>query len=87
MTTHSPYILYALNNCMEGFSVSDKLPDEIKATIKASASFVNPDDVNIWQIRDGRLESIKEGDDIGEHYFNEIMNSVLDDYYKIQAYK
>ena len=30
---------------------------------------------------------IKQGDSIGEHYFNEIMNSILDDYYKIQAYK
>lgn len=87
MTTHSPYILYALNNSIEGFSVSDKLPESIKSTIKSSSSFINPDDVNIWQIRDGRLETIKEGDSIGQHYFNEIMNSVLDDYYKIQAYK
>lgn len=87
MTTHSPYILYALNNSIEGFSVSNKLPESIKSTIKSSSSFINPDDVNIWQIRDGRLETIKEGDSIGQHYFNEIMNSVLDDYYKIQAYK
>lgn len=87
MTTHSPYILYALNNCMDGYSVSDKLPENLKATIKAASSFINPDDVNVWQIRDGRLEAIKQGDSIGEHYFNEIMNSILDDYYKIQAYK
>lgn len=87
MTTHSPYILYALNNCMDGFSLSDKLPESIKSTIKSASSFINPDDVNIWQIRDGKLESIKEGDSVGQHYFNEIMNSILDDYYKIQAYK
>lgn len=87
MTTHSPYILYALNNCMDGYSVSDKLPDNLKSTIKSASSFINPDDVSVWQIRDGRLESIKEGDSLGQHYFNEIMNSILDDYYKIQAYK
>lgn len=87
MTTHSPYILYALNNCMSGYSVSGKLPDKIKATMKSAASFINPDDVNTWQIRDGKLESIKKGDRIGEHYFNDIMNSILDDFYKIQAYK
>lgn len=87
MTTHSPYVLYALNNCMDGFSVSDKLPESVKSTIKAASSFINPDDVNIWQIREGKLESIKEGDSVGQHYFNEIMNSILDDYYKIQAYK
>lgn len=87
MTTHSPYILYALNNCMDGYSVSDKLPESLKSTIKSSSSFINPDEVSVWQIRDGRLESIKEGDAIGQHYFNEIMNSILDDYYKIQAYK
>lgn len=87
MTTHSPYILYALNNCMDGYSVSDKLPENVKTTIKAASSFINPDDVNVWQIRDGRLEAIKQGDSIGEHYFNQIMNSILDDYYKIQAYK
>lgn len=87
MTTHSPYILYALNNCMDGYSVSDKLPDNLKSTIKSASSFINPDDVSVWQIRDGRLESIKEGDSLGQHYFNVIMNSILDDYYKIQAYK
>lgn len=87
MTTHSPYVLYALNNCMDGFSVSDKLPENLKSTIKSAKSFIDPDDVNIWQIRDGKLESIKEGDSVGQHYFNEIMNSILDDYYKIQAYK
>lgn len=87
MTTHSPYILYALNNSMDGYSVSDKLPENIKSTIKSASSFTNPDDVNIWQIRDGKLESIKDGDSVGQHYFNEIMNSILDDYYKIQAYK
>ena len=87
MTTHSPYVLYALNNCMDGYSVSDKLPENVKTTIKAASSFINPDDVNVWQIRDGRLEAIKQGDSIGEHYFNQIMNSILDDYYKIQAYK
>ena len=87
MTTHSPYILYALNNCMSGYSVSGKLPDKIKATMKSAASFINPDDVNTWQIRDGKLEPINKGDRIGEHYFNDIMNSILDDFYKIQAYK
>lgn len=87
MTTHSPYILYALNNCMDGYSVSDKLPESIKSTIKSTSSFINPDDVSVWQIREGRLESIKEGTTIGQHYFNEIMNSILDDYYMIQAYK
>lgn len=87
MTTHSPYVLYALNNCMDGFSVSDKLPESLKSTIKSASSFINPDDVNIWQIRDGKLETIKDGDSVGQHYFNEIMNSILDDYYKIQAYK
>lgn len=76
MTTHSPYILYALNNCMDGYSVSDKLPENIKSTIKSASSFINPDDVNIWQIRNGKLESIKEGDSVGQHYFNEIMNSI-----------
>lgn len=87
ITTHSPYLLYALNNCMSGYSVSGKLPDRIKSTIKSASSFINPDDVGVWQIGDGRLETIKKGDSIGEHYFNKIMNSILDDYYKIKAYK
>lgn len=87
MTTHSPYVLYALSNCMEGYSISDNLPDSLKIIIKSASSFINPDDINVWQIRDGKLENIKYGDSIGEHYFNQIMNSILDDYYKIQAYK
>jgi predicted Mrr-cat superfamily restriction endonuclease len=51
----------------------------------------NEPSINYWWLaanpKQWKIEELKEGDSIGQHYFNEIMNSVLDDYYKIQAYK
>jgi len=85
LTTHSPYILYALNNCMMGFNVKDKLEaDEIKE-LKSARAWINPDKVSIWEVEEGKgtLKSIKDPTTgtVNKHYFNKIMNSLLDEYY------
>lgn len=42
-----------------------------------------PDFVSVWQIKDGSLVNIKDvrTHTIGKHYFNDVMNDMLDDYY------
>jgi len=85
LTTHSPYILYALNNCMMGFNVKDELDtDEIKE-LKSKQAWINPDKVSIWEVEEGKgtLKSIKDPTTgtVNKHYFNKIMNSLLDEYY------
>lgn len=90
ITTHSPYILYALNNCMLGFLVKDDMPEVEKETLKSNLSWINPDLVSVWEIEEnkGTLVNIKNEDTktISKHYFNKIMNEVMDEYYEMLSY-
>lgn len=57
LTTHSPYILYALNNCMLAGLVELKNPDaaeKLSDTIK-----INPAEVGLWLLKDGEIKSLQ----------------------------
>lgn len=88
LTTHSPYVLYALNNCMLGFRVKKVIPADVKQELLCSESLIDPDCVSIWEIEKGTLKSIKnkETGSISKHYFNKIMNEVMDEYYEMLNY-
>ena len=86
-TTHSPYILYALNNCMMGYLVKDKMPEAKKEKLNCSASIINPESVSIWQIKEGKTSKIQAKDGlIGQNYFDENMKEVMDDFYSMLNY-
>ncbi len=89
ITTHSPYTLYAVNNCMLGFLVKDELDEDDIAHLACLNSVIDPDKVSVWQITDtGTLENIKNSavGIIGNHYFNEVMNDTLDEYHLMLNY-
>lgn len=88
VTTHSPYILYALNNSMLFGQLKDVLPQDVKDSLACRDAWITPDMVGVWQIEDGKLINIKEEttQTIGKHYFNDVMNGVLDDYYRMMPY-
>lgn len=88
LTTHSPYILYALNNCIMGWLVKDNMPEDIAKSLESYHSWIDPKDVSAWQIKDGTLISIQEQrtNSIGKHYFNEVMNETMDEYYMMLNY-
>lgn len=89
LTTHSPYILYAINNCMLSYKVKDNLDEDEKESLQSYGSQINPEMVSIWQIKDnGTLSNIKTSPLglVGEHYFNEIMNETLDEYHLMLDY-
>jgi hypothetical protein len=82
ITTHSPYILYALNNCMLGKLVADRLSDDEWKAVKCRSSLIDPKEVSIYQIKNGELYSIQQEDGlIGENYFDANMKEIMDDYY------
>ena len=83
VTTHSPYILHAFNNSMILGQVQTELPEEIKKELDCKDAAILPEFVSVWQISDGSLVDIKDGrtKTIGKHYFNDVMNDMLDDYY------
>ena len=88
LTTHSPYILYALNNCMLGFQVKETMPKTEQESLASRQSWIDPSLVSAWEIKDGKLVDIKNSrlNTIGDHYFNTIMNEVMDEYYAMLKY-
>lgn len=93
ITTHSPYILYALNNCMMAWLVREKMPEEEMKELACYGSFIDPALVSVWEIKDGKLRSVSENGTIQEedglvnrNYFDEIMKEVMGDFYKMLNY-
>jgi len=92
ITTHSPYILYALNNCMMGYLVDAQLQGEEKNEYFANVfpsqqAWVNPKLVSVWEIEDGKLRNIQDkGNIISENYFDQKMTELTDEYYQMLSY-
>ena len=88
IATHSPYILYALNNAMLAYYVKDTIIDEVKDEISCLDAAYNPELVAVWQIEDGRLIGIDEGNVtiqdskhlIRKNYFDETMGNIMNDF-------
>lgn len=75
VTTHSPYILHAFNNCMILGQVQENLTEELKAELDCRDAAIIPEFVSVWQISDGCLVDIKDArtNTIGKHYFNDVI--------------
>lgn len=83
LTTHSPYVLYALNNCMMAGLVSDKMNKKELSKLKCNHSKVSPSSVSIYEIRDGVVDKKIQGEDglISDNYFDQKMKELMDDFY------
>lgn len=90
ITTHSPYILYALNNCMMGGLVGDKMPQEEKEELDSynRKAWIEPKCVSLWQIKDGEMSSFENNKTgtIGNHYFNDVTSDTMSEYYDMLMY-
>lgn len=95
MTTHSPYILYALNNCMLAYLVRDKVDKEMAAKIECLPYALNPKDVSVWSLQDGYVRDANgqanntiqdERGLVRKNYFNEVMRQVMGDFNKLLEY-
>lgn len=92
MATHSPYILYALNNCMLGYLVRNDVPANFLDQVD---SWINPKEVSVWELRDGRLSSeidsetltLQDKDGlIRGNYFDRIMHNIMADFTNYSIY-
>lgn len=83
LTTHSPYVLYALNNCMMAGLVSDKMEKKKLNKLKCNQSKINPEDVSIYEIREGVVSGTIQGEDglISDNFFDQKMKELMDDFY------
>lgn len=88
ITTHSPYILYAVNNCLMGYNISKNMPLNEQIELLSYNAWINPESVSIHQIQKGELISIKDNrtNTVTKHYFNEIVDEILDEYYEMLNY-
>ena len=87
ITTHSPYILYALNNCILGKVVYDKMSEEDKKRVNFQSALITPEKVSIYEIHEGTLKLIQQEDGlIGSNYFDQNMREVMDDFYVFLKY-
>ena len=93
INTHSPYILYALNNCMLGGFVKDRIDDE--ELLEHQASFIDPKLVSVWELRDGVFSSKMDNEEktiqdaeglIRTNYFDRVMHNVMADYRNLMNY-
>ena len=99
ITTHSPYILYALNNCILANIVKNTVPaDELEGLEMDCANvFIRPEDVAVWEIENGCMKTytddatnstIQDKDGlIRKNFFNHVMGKVMSDFNNLLMYK
>lgn len=82
LTTHSPYVLYSINNCVLANKVHHKLNEEEKIKVKCLNSMIPSESISIYQIENGEIHSIQnEMGMIESNYFDEQMTKIMDDFY------
>lgn len=95
LTTHSPYVLYALNNCLLAYLVRDSIDKEVASKVDSVKHAINPKDVSVWSIKDGCVRNDKnephktiqdERGLIRKNYFNEVMRQVMGDFNVLLEY-
>lgn len=87
ITTHSPYVLYALNNCMMGGLVYDNMKEQDKDSLKCKQSLIKPNQVSAYEIHKGVLTPIQQDDKlIGANFFDKNMKELMNDFYVLLNY-
>ncbi len=88
ITTHSPFVLYAINNCLMGKRVSGDMPNVEQTEFKSYNAWIESSSVSIWQTQDGTIKSVidERTGTVTKHYFNEIMNEIMEEYYEMLNY-
>lgn len=95
MTTHSPYVLYALNNCMLAHLVKNNMSVSEANQLECTNHSIDPEEVSVWSISNGCLRDDKgkihktiqdERGLIRENYFNDVMALVMDEFNTLLGY-
>lgn len=99
ITTHSPYILYALNNCLLANLVKEKMPQSKMERIRCSGIVLNPTDVSVYEIEKGTFRPIENNKDtekytiqdnsglIRQNFFDRVMKGIMEDFNSLLDYR
>ena len=87
ITTHSPYILFALNNCVMGGLVDKNIPEEEKKNFQSFESWIDPKLVSVYELHDGTIRYIQDEDGIIEdNYLNQAYKNNSNEYLSLLNY-
>lgn len=87
ITTHSPYILFALNNCMMGGLVRDNIPEEEVFDFASHSAWINPKLVSVFELDSGTLRCVQDEDGIIEdNYLNKAYKKNSEEYLELLNY-
>ena len=87
LTTHSPFVLFAVNNCMMGGLVGNKMPKTEQEKIPSFGAWINPSLVSIYEIHEGTIRSIQDKDGIIEdNYLNQAYRENSNEYLQMLEY-
>lgn len=96
MATHSPYILYALNNAILANIVRGSMPKEEFSMLDCGRARFEAKDISVWQIKDCAIERIKNSASntiqdksglIRQNYFDGVMKDVMADFNNMLGYR
>ena len=93
ITTHSPYILYALNNCMQAWLANRENPEMTEGVLDELSfekeSFIDPGIVSVWELEKGVFKNYTDNANgtiqdnnglIRKNYFDAVMQNVMADF-------
>lgn len=91
ITTHSPYILYAVNNCMLASMAHKENEKEIEElTNIPKEAWIDTDKVSVWELDNGSVREDSTIQDekglIRDNYFDRIMHNVMADFHILIDY-
>lgn len=87
LTTHSPFILFAVNNCMMGGLVRNNIPLVEAKSIPSHSAWINPSQVSVYEIHDGMIKCIQDKDGIIEdNYLNQAYKENSNEYLSMLNY-
>jgi hypothetical protein len=87
ITTHSPYILFALNNCILGGLVRNNIPEEDRPTFESYPSWIDPKLVSVYEIQDRTIRRIQDEEGIiKDNYLNQAYKDNINEYVGLLNY-
>lgn len=87
ITTHSPFVLFSLNNCLIGGLAENKLPEQVKNDCPSKDSWFDPKLVTVYEIHDGKLKTIQEESGLLMHnYLNQAYRKINAEYLAMLDY-
>ncbi len=87
ITTHSPYILFALNNCMMGGLVKNNIKTDEAMKFASHAAWIKPNLVSVYEIDNGTLRCVQDEDGIIEdNYLNKAYKKNSEEYLNLLNY-